>query len=162
MVGMDNELLTLTRILDTQGLDAGLKWLNSRVPHRWTAIYKLVGQLMCSTAIVDKQAQIDLNDLAVVPLQDSFCQFAMNDGKFVAQNTGEEGDPRLNGHPYKGVLNAYVGLPLMINQHTMYGTLCHFDNSSIPIADEEFEFLQHVAQLLPQYIELSRSQLHTA
>ena len=149
---MQDSLTPLTHILDTEGLEAGLKWLNSRVPHRLTASYKLVDQAMCSTAIVDKLYQANVSDLAVVPLQDSFCQFAMNDGQFIAQNTGEDGDPRLKGHPYKGVLNSYVGLPLMINQRTMYGTLCHFDNSPIQLPDEEFEFLQHVAQLLPRYL----------
>ena len=150
---MNEALNTLTQILDAEGLEAGLKWLNNRVPHRWTAIYKLVDQTMCNTAIVDKQAQADHSALSMVPLQDSFCQFAMRDGQFVAENTGQDSDVRLQGHAYRGVLNAYVGLPLMINQRTMYGTLCHFDNSAIAIADTEFEFLQHVAQLLPRYLK---------
>lgn len=154
---MEKTLITLTHILDTQGLDAGLKWLNSRVPHRWTAIYKLDNQLMFNMAIVDKENHTELGALAVVPLQDSFCQFAMSDGQFRSHNTGEDNDFRLHEHAYKGVLNAYVGLPLMSDPDTMYGTLCHFDNSPIPIADDEFAFLQRVAQLLPRYLKQNRT-----
>ena len=35
----------------------------------------------------------------------------------------------------------------------MCGTLCYFDNSAVSIADEEFEFLQHLAQLFPYCIK---------
>ena len=149
---MDQTLEDLTRVLDTQGLQAGLKWLNSRVPHRWTAIYRLDNLLMRNTVIIDKQGESEPGELAVVPLQESFCQFTMNDGQFLSHNTGEDTNPRLNGHRYKGVLNSYVGLPLMLHPDIMYGTLCHFDPSPLPIENNEFEFLQRVARILPPYL----------
>lgn len=154
---MEQALVELTRILDAHGLNAGLTWLNGRVVHRWTAVYRLDGLVMRNLAIVDKQKEVELGALAVVPLEDSFCQFTMRDGKFTSHNTGEDNDPRLKGHPYKGVLNSYVGLPLMLNPGTMYGTLCHFDFSAHPVSTGEFEFLQRVARVLPTYLKRERN-----
>lgn len=151
---MEKILTELVSTLDMHGLKAGLQWLNDRVPHRWTAVYRLDEDLlMRNIQIVDKQNEPELGALAIVPVQDSFCQFTMRDGHFLSHNTAEDSDPRLEGHIYKGVLNSYCGLPLMRDMDKMYGTLCHFDSSPHLISDSEFEFLQRVARILPRYLE---------
>lgn len=156
---MDRELQQLISILKHRGLKSGLQWLNDRVPHRWTAIYMLDNAVMTNQFIVDKKKDPDVGNLAAVPLKDSFCQFAMRDGKFVKENTGTDDDIRLDGHIYKGVLNSYVGLPLMANSDLIYGTFCHFDIEPLKISDAEFAFLQHVARLLPSYLNRAVSHV---
>jgi GAF domain-containing protein len=150
---MEKILDEFTDILNKQGLKAGLLWLNGRVPHRWTAIYRLDDVVMSNKHIVDKQNEPDLGPLAAVPVKDSFCQFAIRDGEFVKENTGTDDDARLNGHPYKGVVNSYVGLPLMLGTDNLYGTFCHFDMTDHKISDSEFQFLQRVARILPRYLD---------
>ncbi|MDO9404892.1 MAG: GAF domain-containing protein [Polaromonas sp.] len=133
------------------GLEEGLRFLNGRVAHRFSAVYRLEDQMLHNMQLVDKvEDGFDRTVLQAVPLGDSFCQFVMRDGHFRTSKTSDIDS--LNGHPYKGVLESYVGLPLMKIPGELYGTLCHFDFGEKPLSDEEFSFLQKVARLIPRFL----------
>ncbi len=149
---MDSSIETLVTVLSSEGLKAGLQLLNQRVPHRWTAVYKLDRGILHSIQIVDKENAVALGNLSAFPLVDSFCHFALKDGMFVSENTAEDPDERLIGHPRTGVINAYVGLPLMKGVDEIYGTFCHFDLVQQPLSDQEFDFLKQVSCILPNYV----------
>lgn len=136
-------------LLETQG-PAGLNFLNSRVPHRYTGIFRLHEGALYSTFLHDKLGEIIPEFLQVVPLQDSFCHLTMRNGMFKTADSTHE--PSLEGHKYQGVLRSYVGLPLVNNQGHLYGTICHFDEQSLVLADEEFEIFRKAAKLLPGYL----------
>ncbi len=136
-------------LLDATG-PAGLQFLNARVPHRYTAVYRIENAVLHNTHLFDKQGMVRPDYLAQVPLEDSFCQFVMRDGIFTSTDTAS--DRRVDGHKYQGVLGSYHGLPLMDNYGRLYGTLCHFDVERYPLPDEEFALLQKVARLLPAYL----------
>ncbi|MGB4116001.1 MAG: GAF domain-containing protein [Polaromonas sp.] len=139
----------LEDILNTQGLRLALVYLNQRVAYRVTAVYRLDNGLMQLVEVVDKLDDLKASSLPVVPLADSFCQFAMRDSQFVTNNTAN--DKRLDGHAYQGVVASYVGLPL-VKSGTLFGTLCHYDFVERAIDDEEFSYLQNIATLLPKYL----------
>lgn len=139
----------LELVLAQSGRLAGLAFLNRRVDHRFTAIYRLDNAVMKNVDLVDKEG-IGMPDLQEVPLGNSFCQYVLRDGQFLTAGSGA--DRRLDGHPYQGVVGSYVGLPLLGNDGQLWGTFCHFDMANRPIQDEEFEFLQKVARLLPRYL----------
>ena len=132
------------------GLVAGLRLLNARVPHRFTAIYQLQENTLRNVALVDKEQGADTFALQEVPLAESFCQFVLKAGLFLTPDSGR--DPRLPGHPYSGVVGSYVGLPVVSDKPKFFGTLCHFDYARHEISDDEFLFLERVAQLLPQFL----------
>ncbi|MES2402191.1 MAG: GAF domain-containing protein [Pseudomonadota bacterium] len=146
-----NPYVALEEILKKDGLKAGLAWLNSRVPHRFTAVYLLDKLMLSSREVVDKEGESATPPvLLAVPLETSFCQYVLRDGHFV---TGESGtDERLDGHPYQGAMGSYVGLPLQARGKELMGTFCHFDFENRELADEEFAFLQRVARLLPRFV----------
>ncbi|MET4575998.1 GAF domain-containing protein [Ottowia thiooxydans] len=146
---MENDLQSLRDALTSGGLTAGLDQLNQRVRHRFTAVYRLDGDTLRNVAIVDKLGEVVPEQLLAVPLGSSFCQFVLRDGVFTVDGSY---DPRLVGHPYKGVVNAYVGLPLMKTGGELLGTFCHFDFEPLQMADSEFQFLEKVTRELPQYI----------
>ena len=103
-----------------------------------------------STMPIDWPRNRKDGSLQAVPLGESFCQFVLRDGFFrVSRTTGMEA---LDGHPHQGVMESYVGLPLMSSPDKMFGTLCHFDFAERTLPDEEFAFLQRVARLLPRYL----------
>lgn len=142
----------LSESLNSGGLEAGLRFLNQRVDHRFTAVYRLQDMVLHNVELIDKIQGDDLvrSGLQAVPLGESFCQFVMRDGFFrVSRTTGMEA---LDGHPHQGVMESYVGLPLMSSPDQMFGTLCHFDFAERALPDEEFAFLQRVARLLPRYV----------
>ena len=133
-----------------EGLAGGLRFLNARVPHRFTAIYRLQDKTLRNMALIDKESGTDTIVLHEVPLADSFCQFVLKAGLFLTPDSGR--DPRLPGHPYSGVVGSYVGLPVVSDEPKFFGTLCHFDYARHEISDEEFLFLERVARLLPQFL----------
>lgn len=135
--------------LRTAGLPAALLLLNERVPHRFTAVYQINGDFMRNVAIVDKSGEVVPDDLVSVPFASSFCQFVLRDGSF--KLFGQD-DARLEGHPYKGVVESYVGVPLSRDGGDLIGTFCHFDFPAQQLPDEEFGFMQQVALELSPYV----------
>ncbi len=146
------QISILRQALDGGGLADGLAYLNSRVEHRFTAVYRLSSDfVMENVAIVDKLGEVVPDALMAVPLGDSFCQFVLKDG-FFKLTDAETQAGRLDGHAYKGIVQSYVGLPLTKNSGDLFGTLCHFDFPARPIGTSEFEYLVEAARLLPAYL----------
>ena len=133
---------------EASGLTGGLQLLNDRVPHRFSAVYRVAHGVMRNVALVDKERSLDTFALEAVPLTDSFCQFALKDGFFITNQSGS--DARLVDHPYSGKVGCYVGVPLSVADQKLYGTICHFDFTPQRIDQEEFFLLQHVALKLPR------------
>ena len=131
-------------------LRLALEVLNAPVAHRYTALYRLCDGVLSNVELVDKENEIKPEFLAKVPLKDSFCQFVLRDGLFKTSNTAD--DHRLNGHKYQGVLMTYHGVPVLDNQGEFFGTLCHFDALTRPLADEHFDLLEAAARVLPAYL----------
>jgi len=73
-------LIDLQDALKGSGRNAGLRYLNSRVDHRFTAVYKPEAGVMRNVAIVDKLAEVVPANLLAVPLEETFCQFVLRDG----------------------------------------------------------------------------------
>jgi GAF domain-containing protein len=140
----------LKQALERHGVAGGLKFMNDRVPHRLTAIYQLRGPNVICTHLFDKQGELNTDLMAVVPLGESFCQFAMRDGVFLTDNTVV--DTRLDGNPNQGVVVCYHGLPVLDANATLFGTLCHFDFVPRELPDGEFEYLQQAARLIAGYL----------
>jgi GAF domain-containing protein len=151
---MKLNLEDLRSALDHHGLMGGLEFLNHRVDHRFTAVYRFHDSAMNVQAMFDKLQERVPDPFAVVPITNSFCEMAMDQGCFIASDSVN--DPRLDGNPYQSILGSYVGLPLEIAPGELYGTLCHYDLVGRPITDEEFEFLQRAARLFPAYLKKPR------
>ncbi len=146
---VNSSLSEFENLLSTAGLHAGLTFLNGRVPHRFTAVYRLDQLMLHMVDMVDKDGLNDMK-LEAVPLGDSFCQFALRDGSFLTTRSAD--DPRLDGHPYQGVMESYIGLPLARADGELFGTFCHFDLAGRPVHDDEYAFLTQVAAVLPRYL----------
>lgn len=62
-------------------------------------------------------------------------------------------DPRLVTHFQRGVMNAYVGLPLSRGPRHLYGTLCQMDPEAQHLAEGEYRFLEMIAPLLLDHLD---------
>ncbi|MDM0011956.1 GAF domain-containing protein [Variovorax sp. J22P168] len=142
-----------------EGLTAALTRLNERVPHRYTALYRLDASVLKNVELIDKAREVRPEFLAAVPLTDSFCQFVLRDGAFLTSDSGE--DDRLDGHPYKGVMVAYHGVPVLDGEGELFGSLCHFDVRQQPLSDTEYAHLQGVARALSQVLPRSGAAADT-
>jgi len=136
--------------LHARGTEAAIAYLNAGVPHRYTAVYRLDGQILRNVILHDKAGEMRPEFLESVAMADSFCQFVLRDGVFRTDDSAK--DTRLDGHPYQGVMVCYHGVPLMDNKGDLWGTLCHFDVQQLGLADDEFDLLQRAARRLPAYL----------
>lgn len=148
--GVRDAFAEVEEALAQNGLPGALDLLNRRVPHRFTAVYRLRGPSLHSVATVDKHRHLEPLDLGIVPLKDSFCQFVLRDGLFLTPDSGV--DQRLAGHPYSGVMGSYVGVPVRDRVDRLAGTLCHFDLAPHDVPDDEYLLLDRVARLLPAFL----------
>lgn len=140
------ELASLKHLAEENGVTAALGFLNARVPHRLTGIYVLRESLLYSAFVFDKQQLLTPDQMAVVPLLDSFCQFAMKDGHFLVDDSSRE--PRLDGNPNQGVVVSYHAVPIRGNVQDLFGTLCHFDMVERQLPDFELEVLRTASSIL--------------
>lgn len=152
-------LAEFTEALELQGVEAALAVLNTRVAHRYTAIYQLDGNVLRNLFLYDKAGETLPQHLAAVDMGMSFCQFVLRDGAFLTDNSAF--DSRLDGHPYKGVMVAYHGVPMTSAEGDLVGTLCHFDVEPRGLTSGEFECLQTAAQLLPARVFPASPALRT-
>lgn len=131
---------------ESGGLEGGLRYLNSFVQHRFTALYQLSGGLLKNIVLIDKQGEATPEALQEVTLEESLCQFAIRDGQFKTTNTPK--DQRLDGHPFQGVVMAYHGVPVLNRQGVLFGSLCHLDEEKRSLSDPDFELLQYAATVI--------------
>jgi len=139
-------LQQLRLAFDQDGIDGGLRFPNATTEHRYTAVYRLRDSLLKNVGLCDKAGEIRPEYLAEVPLESSFCQFVLRDGVFLTSDSST--DDRLDGHPYKGVMMSYTGVPLQDEAGEFFGTLCHFDLVQRPLSPENLELLQQGAELI--------------
>lgn len=133
-----------------RGLAAALEVLNTGVPHRYTALYRLDHLVLKNIELIDKAKEAKSEMLSAVPLTDSFCQFVLRDGAFLTSDSSKE--RVLDGHKYQGVMMAYHGVPVVDAQGELFGSLCHFDVEKRPLSDTQYAHLSGVATALGQVL----------
>ena len=144
----DLALREIEDVLESEGLPGALAHFNRRVLHRFTAVYRVSDGLMRNVAIVDKQREVVPEHLLEVPVAATFCQFVLRDGFFQVHGIR---DSRLEGHPSRGIVNSYVGVPLRDGDQVI-GTFCQFDFAALPVPQAEFELMQEAAGLLARHV----------
>ena len=158
MANDDFSLSNFQNVLDAHGLTAGLLFLNARVPHRYTAIYRLSEEHLRRMGFVDKEGSLGL-ETADVPFKDSFCEMAVREGHLVVSDVAA--DARLHDQPNPFMLGSYVGLPLSRGPGVLYGTFCHYDTCAHPLSDTELAFLAQASQLLTRFCLRPGMPLHS-
>ena len=137
------------RTLIDGDIRCALALLNERVSYRFTAIYKLVGSVMRAQHAYDRASEYR-TWLMAVPLERSFCQYAIERGEFMTSRVSK--DTRLANRPYIGMVEAYYGQLLLRPDGTPYGTFIHFDLESRSIAADEIDFLRETVPLLMKHL----------
>lgn len=148
------DLQGFATLCEQYGIAGGLAALNARVPHRYTALYQLDEGILRNIELFDKAGEMRPDYLAAVPIDESFCQFVLRDGEF--QTCDSVLDDRLNGHPYKGAMAAYHGVPVLAGSGELFGSLCHFDTQVQTLSDEEFSILEAAAKIISPYLQIRR------
>ena len=139
-----------SRMLASGGPEAALQYLNSGVPHRYTAVYRFDGQLLRNVVLHDKRGQLRPDYLIAIPFEQSFCQFVRRGQAFRTDDSAT--DERLVGHPYRGVVVSYHSVPIANERGAIWGTMSHFDMASRALLEPEFELLELAAKAFGRHI----------
>ncbi|MES2530868.1 MAG: hypothetical protein V4636_07520 [Pseudomonadota bacterium] len=140
----------MASLLRTGGMPHALNYLNGRVPHRFTALYRLEGDRLRNVFLQDK-AGIRPLFLQNLPLDGSYCRLAIRDGSFSTDDASH--DRRLAGHPLQDIVLCYHSVPVCAESGEMLGTVSHFDvERCASLNNQEFEFLHVAARLLRDHM----------
>ncbi|MDB5964926.1 MAG: hypothetical protein JWQ72_1426 [Polaromonas sp.] len=131
--------------LTSGGVAAALAFLNERVPHRFTGIYRFQAEAVRNVFLHDK-LNMPQGFVRGVPREDSFCRFIQPSTPFHVVDSAA--DARLAGHRYRGVVGAYYGVALSGTPGVVVGSLCHFDFGVLVMPPGEAVLLQRAASLL--------------
>src|ERR1700694_5916980 len=134
--------------LKADGLWAAMRWLNDRVPYRFTAIFAFYGDMLRNICLIDKQNQ-KITKCSDQPITESYCMYIHRSSeRFVVEEALLDG--RVAVHPKRRSVQCYYGIPLFDSKGKMLGTVCHFDSMPIRVTEAVAEALDDLAPLIAQ------------
>lgn len=141
---VNQDLAKLLGQLHDGGVKAALKFLNQRVAHRFTAIFKFQGDEQRTVFVYDKLGLSPTLPTAM-PIVDTSSQPATASRPFTI--TAQNSFP--GGHAHCLVVRSYFGVPLSQAGRRPAGSLCHLDfNVQAMPAPEECVFIDRAKNLL--------------
>ncbi len=134
------------KTLEAGGLEAAMRWLNDRVPYRYTAIFAFEGEMLRNICLIDKENS-NITNCSDQPITESYCMYIHRSGeRFDVEHASL--DKRVEGHPKQRSFQCYYGIPLFGAEGKMLGTVCHFDSMPVRITEAVAEALDDLAPLI--------------
>ena len=133
-------------LVDTPELDRLLRFINSKTPHRFTGICRVVGKDLKVFHLVDKFLQPINRTMHEMPLRVSFALHVLRDGEFFCDDCSTE--KRLLGNPFRDLIGSYVGVSLEKELGLSGCVICHYDIRKFETNGTQICFLKEILPLL--------------
>lgn len=143
-------LRELKSVLGKEGLRASLAFLNSLTSHRFTSLYRFEGDRLHSITFYDREHP-EVQSCEDIPIMASYCVFVRDSGAMFTTHDARS-DERVQDHPKQTIVQAYCGVPILNQDGTMVGTVCHFDFQPRHIANLDVDLLESMAELVQRDI----------
>ena len=136
--------------LEAGGLTAAMRWLNERVPYRYTAIFAFNGDMLRNVCLIDKENS-NITNCSDQPITESYCMYIHRSREHfnVEQSLL---DKRVEEHPKRRNVQCYYGIPLFGSERQMLGTMCRFDSTPLRITEAVAEALDDLAPLIAEAV----------
>ena len=146
---------------DSQGLAGVVRYLNAKVPHRYTGIFFKDGPLLVNVALFDKQVP-NPPLWEPFPVEDSFCSVVIASGQpLTIHEAVRDSRSDVMDHNAAKIVQAYCGIPLIDSEGVTRGTLCHFDEQALKFEVDLNTLLEVPSVVLPLILkEWKRQPLH--
>jgi len=125
-----------------------MRWLNSQVPYRYTAIFAFAGDTLRNICLIDKE-NVEIANCCDQPVTDSYCIYIYRSGQRFSVEQALL-DKRVAGHPRQSNYQCYYGIPLVNGQGKLLGTVCHFGTSPIQVTDDVVTALDDLAPFIAE------------
>ncbi len=147
--------------LDGEGLPGVVRYLNAKVPHRYTGMFLKDGPLLVNVALFDKQVP-NPPLWEPFPVEDSFCSVVIASGHpLTIHEAVHDSRSEVMRHNAAKIVQAYCGIPLLDAEGVTRGTLCHFDEQALDFEVDLNSLLQVPSVVLPLILrEWKREPLH--
>lgn len=130
-----------------RGAHAVLATLNARTRFRYTGVYRACGGVRRNVALFDRENPGLRPSGECCALSETYCNIVVANALELAIADAAS-DVRLIGHPARGVVLAYIGVPIRDRAGSVAGTLCHWDVHPRAAPPGELLVLERVAALL--------------
>ena len=134
--------------LKADGLWAAMRWINDRVPYRFTAIFAFDGDMLRNICLIDKENQ-NITNCSDQPITESYCMYIRRSRERFSVEEASL-DRRVAGHPKRQNVQCYYGIPLFGSKGEMLGTVCHFDSMPVRVTEEVATALDDLAPLIAE------------
>ncbi|WP_192823433.1 hypothetical protein [Rufibacter sp. LB8] len=146
---LKSDFMNFSQLLDSQGLEGALGFLNSRTPHRFTGIYQYSGEVLANLALFDGVVGglVKGDDF---PMETTYCALVQHQPSKTMEFHDITTEDRLTRNEKSPVVS-YCGVLISDEQGQPFGTLCHFDVNRCQERVSDIPLLQKAAQLLYRY-----------
>jgi GAF domain-containing protein len=135
-------------IIEADGLPAAMRWLNARVPYRFTGIFAFYGDILRNICLVDKD-NANITHCPDQPIVNSYCIYIHRSReRFSVEDAMADG--RVEGHPKRRSYHCYYGIPLLDSDGNLRGTVCHFDCTPVRVTDDVVAALDDLALIIAE------------
>ncbi|HET6764304.1 MAG TPA: GAF domain-containing protein [Longimicrobiaceae bacterium] len=133
-------------LIENDGLTEAIRFLNRSCRHRFTAVFRFDGGTLRNVCLVDRDdpGADSFPDQAVI---DSYCVF-VRDSRTTFTTENAPADERVAGHPKQHTVRSYCGIPLMGEDGSLVGTICHFDYDAVTFTEADANLLDYAAPLI--------------
>ena len=136
------------RIVEAQGVREGLAHLVRLTDYRFIGIWRFQDGKANAAVHFDKENPAVLQ-ASEVPENATYCCYVRDSrGAFMTANAML--DPRTEGHPARGTVPTYCGVPILDPEGVLLGTLCHYDLVPRDPSTVDLELMLQVASTLAQ------------
>lgn len=130
-----------------RGAHAVLATLNARTRFRFTGLYRVEQPMLRNIALFDRENPMLRAVGHCSAITDTYCNIVAANALALAVADAST-DGRLIGHPARGSVLSYVGVPVRDRAGRVAGTLCHWDTRPRLAPAGELVVLERVAALL--------------
>jgi GAF domain-containing protein len=135
-------------VLKADGLWAAMRWLNDRVPYRFTAIFAFDGDMLRTICLIDKENH-KITSCSDQPITESYCMYVHRSRERFSVEEASL-DSRVALHPKRQNIQCYYGIPLFGSKGEILGTVCHFDSMPVRVTEEVATALDDLAPFIAE------------
>jgi hypothetical protein len=134
--------------LEADGLRAAIRWLNDRVPYRFTAIFAFDGDMLRNICLIDKEDPNIIN-CPDQPITDSYCICIKRSREYFSVEEAML-DKRVELHPKPRSYQCCYGIPSFGAKGKLLGTVCHFDKAPVQLTENVVAALDELAPFIAE------------
>lgn len=132
-------------------LRGALALLNATAGFRYTSAFRFDEGNLTSVWTYDREAASADGFPLTVTVDDSYCCY-VRDSKAPFVVTEASRDERVATHPKRFELQAYCGVPILREDASLFGSLCHYDQSPRVPGEGTVHWLEEFAKRLPPLV----------